>query len=111
MLLPGKHDVTMVRGVSWDLRVQWLVSGDEPVDLTGWSGALRIKRRPQDATSVLECTTANGRLELDDEGYVVARLSKTLVDTLPLGSMSYELELFSTNESVQLLSGAVKVTP
>lgn len=112
MLLPGKHVLTIIRGVSWDFTVQWLVTPDEtPVDLTGWTGHLLIKKAKQDEQPLLACSTANGRLTLDEDGYVRARLSKELVDTLPIGTFAYELELFNDDDSVQLLADAVKVVP
>lgn len=112
MLLPGSHDTIMVRGVSWSFRVQWLVTADEtPVDLTGWSGVLRIKTRKQAEESLSELTTGNGRLTLDDDGNVVATLPTSVVDSLPIGTLWYELELSSGEESVQLLAGRVRVDP
>lgn len=112
MLIPGKHVLTIVRGVSWDFTVQWLVTPAEtPVDLSGWTGHLLIKPRKQDDDVLMACTTANGRLVLDDEGYVRAKLTRQLVDTLPVGTFWYELELFNADDSVQLLADAVKVEP
>lgn len=112
MLIPGKHDAIVVKGASWAFRVRWLVGNNEdPVDLTGWSGQLLIKAKRQDAESraLAVCSTANGRLELDEDGNVTARLTKAQVESLPVGTMFYELELMSSTESVQLLAGRLKV--
>lgn len=112
MLLPGTHDTVMVRGVTWTFRVQWLTTALEtPVDLTNWTGALKIKSRKQSTDSLTQLTTANGRLTLDDEGNIVGTLTATQVDALPLGTLWYELELSSSEESVQLLAGRVRVDP
>lgn len=112
MFIPGNHDTVMYRGVMWTFRVQWLITDDEtPADLTGWEGVLRIKTRKQATESLLELTTSNGRLELTATGDIVARLDNTLVDTLPLGSLWYELEVSSADEQMQLLHGHVKVEP
>lgn len=112
MLIPGRHDTTIVKGASWDLTVQWLVTADEtPVDLDGWAGVLRIKLRKQSEGALIECSSGNGRLTLDSDGYVIARLTKEQVETLDVGTFFYELELSSGDEAVQLLAGRVKVEP
>lgn len=112
MLIPGRHDTTIVRGASWDFRVQWLVTEAEtPVDLSSWTGQLLIKTRRQNATALLSCTTANGGLTLDSQGNIRAHLSKAQVNTLPVGTLFYELELSSAEESIQLLAGRAKVEP
>jgi hypothetical protein len=112
VLIPGKHDTTMVKGASWSFRVQWLVTEAEtPVDLSSWSGQLLIKARRQNATPLLTCSTGNGRMTLDDEGNILARLTKDQVNTLPVGTLFYEVELTSSEESVQLLAGRVTVEP
>lgn len=112
MLIPGRHDTTIVNGASWDYRVRWLVGENEdPVDLSGWSGQLLIKAKPQDAESraLMVCSTANGRLTLDADGNIIASLTRAQVKSLPVGTVFYELELSSATESVQLLAGRVKV--
>jgi len=112
MLIPGSHDTVMYQGVSWTFRVQWLVGeASEPVDLTGYTGALRVKTRKQADISLTELTTGNGRLTLDADGNIVGRLDKEVVNALPVGTLWYELELFSTDDSVQLLAGRVRVEP
>lgn len=112
MLIPGRHDTTIVKGASWSFRVQWLVTEDEtPVNLSSWSGQLYIKSRRQSEVSLLSCTTANGALQLDADGNISAHLTKTQVNTLPTGTLFYELELSNAQESVQLLAGRVKVDP
>jgi hypothetical protein len=112
VLIPGRHDTTIVKGASWDFRVQWLVTEAEtPVDLSSWSGQLNIKPRSQASDPILVCSTENGSLTLDDEGNVRARLTKEQVNSLPVGTLFYEVELSSAEESVQLLAGRVKVEP
>ena len=112
MLIPGRHDTTIVRGASWDFRVQWLVTEAETsVDLSSWTGQLNIKPRSQASDPILVCSTANGSLTLDDEGNIRASLPRDQVDTLPVGTLFYEIELSSAEESVQLLAGRVKVEP
>ena len=81
------------------------------MDLSAWSGQLNIKTRSQADSSVVSCTTANGGLTLDDEGNISAHLTKAQVNTLPVGTLFYELELSNSEESVQLLAGRVRVEP
>lgn len=113
MLIPGVHNTTIVRGSSWAYNVQWFTTEDEtPVNLTGWTGVLRIKSSKNDDDALATLTTQNGKLTLDANGNISARLTKAEVDQLPLGfGMWYEIELNSSTESVQLLTGSIGVEP
>lgn len=46
-----------------------------PVDLTGWSARMYIKRDPQDTAPIYDLSTANGGIVVDSNGQITIRIS------------------------------------
>lgn len=61
----ARVDLTIVQGEDFCQSFQWL-AGDQPVDLTGWSAEMHIRRRI-DGPVLVELTTKNGRIVIADQ--------------------------------------------
>ena len=71
-LYPARRDLVIPQGATWYVPFRVWESGS-PVDpaavrrlcdTTGWTAAMKVRPSPESSTVSLDCTTANGRLEV-----------------------------------------------
>jgi hypothetical protein len=82
-----------------------------PVNLAGYTARMHIRQALTSTTTLLELTTENGRIAIDETNYVIT-LTITAADTedLTFASAVYSLELVSGSGAVTtLLEGTVKL--
>lgn len=87
-----------------------------PVDLTGVTAKMQIRKAYTDAAYLLELSTENGRISIDIPTgrfsfLVTDEVTSTLIpDIMPKQKCVYDLELYWPNGEVQrLLEGTVQV--
>jgi hypothetical protein len=82
-----------------------------PVLLSGYTARLQVRQTLTAATTLLELTTANGGIDVDEAGNVITLLiPATNTATLNFTSGVYSLEMINGNGAVtQLLYGTVKL--
>ena len=126
-LLPCQINLTKANGLCifqgsyWSLPVSISVRSnltDEPVDLTGYTGACVIKRRVSDDTPIAVPTVDISQVVTNN---FVVSLSSDLTRNLPINATSfedteilyYEVSLINdeTGESSRILYGDVEVIP
>lgn len=96
MIVPKEIDLTIYQGASfykeWELRDK----EGNPIDMTGWSARMHIRRRKSSPDTMLELTTENGRLfinvQVDKTTYGID-LPPEDTETLTDKSGVYDLEL------------------
>lgn len=114
-LLPVEYDDELQEGSTW-VR-EWVYEDDEgtAVDLTGYTAAMSLKRTPESA-SVLDLTTANGRITLnededgeDEDG--VIRWVVPAADSVDIVPLTYLYDFVLTNGAIKetLMFGKIKV--
>ncbi len=83
----------------------------DPVDMTGWSAKMQIKSDVGAATTLLELTTANGRILLGADGSIKIKVEAT-VTNVPWRSAGFDLFLKDTQGNVtNFMNGKIEVTP
>jgi len=84
----------------------------QPTDLTGHSFRMQIRSTVESATVVLELTTANGRLPIDDAtaGKFKILLSATDTAALTAGFYVYDLEWVNGSRVTRLFEGPLEVS-
>lgn len=109
---PGKYNITIIEGATFDLTLTWKNPDDSPVDLTGYTARLQVRPNAKDTgTPLLEMTTENGRITLGDElGTIQLQLSAATVTNLAWKSGAYDLEMVSGVIVTRLLEGKVTVS-
>ena len=88
------------------------ISGD-PVDLTGASFVMMLRRHAKDAVAYLSLTTANGEIVITDPpgGSFTIRITQQQLEELTLGSYDHSLVMTMGGVKQQLWSGTIIINP
>lgn len=84
-----------------------------PVDLTGCTALMHVRRKITDAATLIELSTGNGRIELGGPtGAITLKLSAAETAALNFAAAVYDLELtFADNTVRRLIEGSVTLKP
>lgn len=106
------HPITIEQGATFRLSLIWK-SGGVPVDITGWTARMMVKRRYGDTAPLLSFTTENGAIVLGGAaGTVEVTGLATLTDDIPAKPGVWDIELESPTGYVKrLLEGPAVITP
>lgn len=99
MLASGsKLDLVMVQGATFEKAFEWKDASKVNIDLTGYTARLQVRSETDSSTSLLELTTENGRITLNDPTTGVIQLYVSAADTaaLTFNTGVYDLELQHT---------------
>lgn len=104
---PASFSLQVVRGATWEDQFDYTDDAGEPIDLTGYAARMQVRTldgqfgTSADETLVLELTTENGRLEIDEPEDGRVSLLVAAADTVQLNpdnarkvKLAYSLELF-----------------
>ncbi len=112
-MVGARYDITSVRGVSWSLPVTWQNPDLSPVNLTGYTARLEVRRGPLDAPGevLLALTDASGITLGGAAGTISLALDPTGTRSLPATPLHgqpscYSLKLTAAGGQVtELLRG------
>jgi hypothetical protein len=112
-----KKDLYIEQGTTYRLSVQWATPNPvaskppDPVNLTGYTARLQI-RKAQQTPVLVDATTETGEIEvLGTLGTLLVTLSATQTTNLNMRTLKYDLEVESPDGEVdRLLEGAVTVS-
>ena len=111
MAIAGIYNITMDQGAQWTLTVVYDNNNGTPIDLTGYTARMQIRNKLSDTTYLLDMTTENGRIILNNSVKTI-ELKITATDTTAITWTSgvYSLELLSAGVVVStLMNGTVTV--
>ena len=74
---PGRVNFRLYPGATFTEVTSLLNAAGDPVDLTGYTAQMHIKRDPGDTVPVFALSTANGGITLDPQGQITLTLSAT----------------------------------
>lgn len=104
-------DRMIEQGASWRLLLLW--NGDSsPINLTGYTARMQIRKSATSSAALLELTTENSRITLGGVAGTIT-LTLTAADTAAITWTSgvYDLELVDSGGGVRrLIQGAVRVS-
>jgi hypothetical protein len=111
-----KTDITIKAGTDFQLQVTYKNPDGSPVNLTGFSARMMVKRDYSDATPLVSLTTVDstqGLLTLGGAaGTIDIWIKNAHTTTLAKGTGVYDLEIVSGSGLVtRLLEGSVEITP
>jgi hypothetical protein len=102
-------DLTIQKGSTWTQSIRWLTSG-VVVDITGFTGRMKIKKSYYSTSSEIELTTENNRMLLGGGlGTIEIGLTATETEQLIPGKYVYDLELINGSSVINLMSGRITV--
>lgn len=106
--------ITILKGETFRRQHVWKAGIPAlPVDITGCSARMQVRSVVDDATVLLELSTANGGIALGGAaGTITLQLSAAATTALTWVRGVYDLEITLSDASVRrLLEGSVKVKP
>ena len=91
---PLSYNITIYQGTTFYKTFQWLAGGN-PVDLTGVTARMHIRKKINDTSFILSLTTENERLNITSptEGKFEIKLTSEETSLLDFKSGVYDLEL------------------
>ena len=107
----GKYDFTLEQGATFNKQLVWKENGT-PLDLSGYTARMQVKKTPKSTTNILDLTTSNGGIVIDGaNGKVTLIVSATDSAALKAGSYVYDLELeeTATSDVTRLLQGCFEI--
>lgn len=119
MALAAIFPITVEQGATWTLELTYTHADGTPVDLTGYTARMQL-RRTYDSTPVAELTTSNGGILLGStNGTVSLHMSAAVTAAIPTATSCdgqveylYDLELESPGGVVtRLMQGVATVLP
>jgi hypothetical protein len=108
---PAVQNLEVFQGAYWSQRLEWQDSGGSPIDLTGYTARMQVRKTIEADDVVIELTTANGRITLGDplptDGVILLEIEATATDDLPATlsdrKWRYDLELIPAGGQVRRL--------
>jgi hypothetical protein len=109
MVNPGRYNIAVVSGTTFQLSPQWLVN-NLPVDLTGYAADMQV--RDISNNLIVELSTTNGNAVINGPlGTVTLTLTATQTAALPVGNYNYALNLITADHTVyQIIAGTFNLT-
>ena len=108
----GQYNINIEQGSTLDIPVVWKSSDGVPINLTGYTARMQIRRTKADPSILYELTTENGRLSIDGpQGKVTIRIPAADSAGFTWRRGVYDLEMVSGDAVTRLLEGAVTVSP
>lgn len=107
----GIHKFILEQGETFDEAITWKDSAGTPINLTGYSARMQVRKDVTASSQVIECTTVNGRIVLGGAlGTITFNIASADTASIQRGMYVYDLELISGSGSVKkLLKGQFEV--
>lgn len=109
-MIPGKYNMICPQGATFSQRLTWTI-GDIPVNLTNYTARMQVRDKHKGACTVLDLSTSNGQISLDDEGNIDLLVDSETTEDIVAREYVYDLELNSGNEIYRIIEGKFIVTP
>ncbi|AWJ93853.1 hypothetical protein Sp245p_28965 (plasmid) [Azospirillum baldaniorum] len=108
----GQYDIYIEQGATFTREIEWLQSDNTtPVDLTGYTARMQVRKTAKSPIVVADLSTGNGRISLTPAlGKIKLMLTATETASLKDGEYVYDLELQSGTGVVErLLQGTFTI--
>lgn len=105
------YDILIEQGATFQRTFVWKDSNEDPVDITGYTARMQIRRKKSSTTAEHEATTENGGITLGDTaGTVAITIAATDTADFSFSKGVYDLELVDPQGVVtRLVEGGVEV--
>ena len=106
------YDILIEQGATYQKTFTWKGSDETPVDITGYTARMQIRRKKSSVDFEHEATTENGGITLGDTaGTVAVLIPATDTAALTITKGTYDLELVDPQGVVyRLIEGGVEVS-
>lgn len=113
---PAHLDLEVYKGSTFSKQIQWKTGTPaEPVNLTGYTARMQVRRSVNDSTILDSLTTDNGKLTIyaPTEGRISINISAAVSSAYAFTSGVYDLELVSPDNVTvyRILEGCFSANP
>ena len=111
--MAAKLKLEIEQRATFQHRLVWKGSNGKPIDLTNWSALLQVRKTYSNETTIIELSTANGRITLGGTAGTIDLLIED-EDTALLVPDTYEYDLLLSapdGSKDRLVEGKCVVTP
>lgn len=107
------YDILIEQGATFQLNLVYKDSSGTPIDISGYTARMQVRRTYDAPTPLLNLTTENGCITLGGvAGTVEVEAPADVTDALPPKDSVYDLELISPAGVVtRLIRGAATISP
>lgn len=103
----GKYDFVIEQGATWAPILTYKDEVGTPIDLTGCNGRL-MARQDFDDEAYIDVSTDNGKMVLGGvDGTIMPRLEPSETADITVVAGKYDLEIWSSTETIRVLQGAM----
>ncbi len=110
----AKTNLTIEQGSTFSKIVIYRDSYGDPVDLSGYTAEMQIRKTKESGSIILTLNTSNGYLVLGGiEGTITIDIPADITDALDFVWGRYDLELYPagvTNDAIRLLEGKINLS-
>lgn len=104
------YHIKLEQGSTFNLAATYKDSSGSPINLSGYTARMQMRKSIDDASPIIELTTANGRISIDGPtGKVTMTIAAGDTATLDAGDGVYDLELVSGSVVEKLIKGTFTV--
>jgi len=98
----GNYDMFCEQGATFVREFTVTDSSGDPIDYSGYTARMHVRRRVDSDTTLIELTTENGRITMNSSGKIFVQLSATETASLDTGGV-YDLEIINSAGVVERL--------
>lgn len=107
-----RHDFVCDQGATFIASMTYLSTDGTPVDLTGYTARMSIRKTVEDAEEIFQASTTNGHITLGGvAGTVNINIAANHTSEFPAGDWLYDLELVTGATVIRLVQGCFIVDP
>jgi hypothetical protein len=108
----GTYNFSIEQGATLTINLLWEDEGETPIDITGFTAKMQVRKRACDDSVVLEYSTANGKIALGGSAGTIT-ITDTAANTkdYPIGMFVYDLEMTDGPTITRLIQGKVSISP
>ena len=106
------YDIKIEQGATFRLSLIYEDSNGDPIDLTGYTARMQVRRKHSDPVALLDFTTENGAIVLGGvTGTITVTGLASITEDIPAKPCVYDLELVNGTEVDRIIEGCAEVTP
>jgi hypothetical protein len=107
----GKHDIYIEQGATWSLPLIWQTAEGVPIDVTGYTARMHIRKKLADDEFEAELTTENGSIAIGGaDGAITLSLTAEQTTAIDIKGGVYDLEMVKDAVVTRLLEGTVIIS-
>ena len=93
----GIYNIVADQGATFQRTITWQDSNGTPINLTGYTARMQVRRRPSDGEALVSLTTENGRITLGGSAGTIALNCPASEMDFVDGKWAYDLEVQSAS--------------